>query len=92
LVLVVFSGFTCWLRARAEVQRYSPTAREVEVGYKSLKVVSHPIEFARIDMIPTETDPMLIEIELIDPFLFFDHFPETAESYADHIQNFLNNP
>ena len=76
----------------ADVQRYSPSTREVEVAYRSLEVVGHPIEFARIDMIPTESNPMIIEIELIDPFLFFDHFPETAESYADHIEDFIKTP
>ncbi len=32
--------------------------------------------------------PLLMEIELIEPF-FFDLFPETAESYADHIADSL---
>ena len=76
----------------AEVQMHSPSAREVEVAYRSLEVVGCPIEFARIDMIPTESDPMIIEVELIDPFLFFDHIPETAESYADHIEKFIKKP
>lgn len=43
-------------------------------------------------MIPTGSDPLVIEVELIDPNLFFDHLPETVGSFADHIENFLNNP
>jgi glutathione synthase/RimK-type ligase-like ATP-grasp enzyme len=75
----------------AEVQLYDPSEREIEVASDSLKVMGHPTEFARIDIIPAEPDPLLIEVELIDPFLFFDHVPETAEVFTDHIQKFLNN-
>ena len=73
----------------AEIQRYSPSDVEIDVAIRSLKVVGYPTEFARIDMIPIESGPLIIEIELIDPFLFFDHLPDTVESYADHIENFL---
>lgn len=73
----------------AEIKRYSPSDEEIDVAFRTLKVVGHPTEFARIDMIPTESGPLIIEMELIDPFLFFDHLPDTVESYADHIENFL---
>lgn len=35
--------------------------------------------------------PMIIEVELIEPMLFFDFFPETIEVFADHIEMSLNN-
>jgi hypothetical protein len=76
----------------AEIQRYFPSEAEIEVGVKSLEVVGHPTEFARIDMIPTDSDPLVIEVELVDPNLFFDHLPETVESFADHIEQYLKNP
>ncbi|MCW4048099.1 MAG: hypothetical protein NWE89_00030 [Candidatus Bathyarchaeota archaeon] len=76
----------------AEVLRYIASEEEVEIGYSALRVVGHPTEYARLDMIPTRDGPIVIEIELIDPFMFFDHLPETVESYVDHIENFLNNP
>ncbi|MBC8224171.1 hypothetical protein H8E65_06250 [Candidatus Bathyarchaeota archaeon] len=58
----------------------------------SLEAVGHPIEYARIDMIPTDSNPLVIEVELIDPNLFFDHLPETVESFADHIEYSLKSP
>ena len=76
----------------AEVGRYHPSEREIEVAFQSLEVVEHPIEYARIDMIPTDSDPLVIEVELLDPNLFFDHLPETVGSFADHIEHFLKNP
>ncbi|TFH14245.1 hypothetical protein E4H04_10570 [Candidatus Bathyarchaeota archaeon] len=74
----------------AKVELYDPSEREIQVAVDSLRVVGFPTEFARIDMIPSKPEPMLIEVELIDPFLFFEHVPETANTYADHIKQCLN--
>ncbi len=74
----------------AEVNVYRPSEEEITVGLSCLEVVGHPIEYARIDFIPTNTGPKIIEVELIDPAFFFDHVPETAKSFANHIENFLN--
>lgn len=76
----------------AEVREHDPSDEEIRVGVHCLDAVGYPTEYARIDMIPTESMPLVIEVELIDPNLFFDHLPETIESFADHIENFLNNP
>ena len=73
----------------AEVQRYSASEEEREVGYAALDVVGYPTEYARIDMLMTRSGPMIIEVELIEPFLFFDHFPDTVDAYVNHIENFL---
>lgn len=73
----------------AEVQRYNASEEEREVGYGALDVVGYPTEYARIDMIMTRSGPLIIEVELIDPFLFFDHFPDTVDTFTHHIENFL---
>jgi len=41
-------------------------------------------------MIPTDSTPLIIEVELLDPNLFFNYLPETVESFANHISNYLN--
>lgn len=74
----------------ATVQKYSPSEEEIAVSIRSLKVAGYPVEYARIDMIPTDSGPMIIEVELIDPNMFFDHLPETVDSFADHIEHYLN--
>lgn len=35
---------------------------------------------ARIDMIPIDSEPLIIEIELIDPMLFFDLVPRAQNT------------
>ena len=74
----------------AEVLKHVSSDEEIEVGYKALQASGYDTEFARLDMIPTENGPIVIEVELIDPVMFFDIHPKTAEAYADHIENFLN--
>lgn len=81
-----FRAHTIW---GAAVDHYIPSTKEIEVGLDSLNIVGHPIEFARIDMIPTKPVPLIIEVELIDPFFFFEFAAGTVDLYADHVQNFL---
>ena len=74
----------------AEVLLYTPSEEEIEVGHQVLEAVGSPTEFARLDLIPSDDGPVVIELELIDPMMFFNHQPETAENYADHIEDYLN--
>lgn len=73
----------------AEVSNYVASDMEIELGYRVLDVSGYPTEFARLDMIPARSGPVLIEVELIDPFMFFDHVPNTENAYANHIQKYL---
>lgn len=68
----------------ASVEKYIPSAEELGVGNVVLNAID-PTEYARIDFVNTSKGPLIIEVELIDPFLFFDMFPETAEVFAEHI-------
>jgi hypothetical protein len=40
-------------------------------------------------MMPSKDGPIVIEVELIEPMMFFDHQPSTVESYTDHIEKYL---
>lgn len=57
----------------------------------ALGVVGEPTEYVRVDVLGGSMGPMIIEVELIEPMLFFDFFPETIEVFADHIEMSLNN-
>ena len=42
--------------------------------------------YARIDMIPgPDGEPRIMELELIEPSLFFDHSPESLDRFAGAI-------
>jgi glutathione synthase/RimK-type ligase-like ATP-grasp enzyme len=68
----------------ASVEKYTPSTGELRVGERVLDAIEHT-EYARIDMVNAGKGPLVIEVELIEPFLYFDMFPETAEVFADHI-------
>lgn len=69
----------------ASVEKHIPSADELRLGEKVLQAMDHT-EYARIDLVNTSKGPLIIEVELIEPFLFFDMFPDTAEVFADHIK------
>jgi glutathione synthase/RimK-type ligase-like ATP-grasp enzyme len=51
-----------------------------------------PLTYARVDLIPgVDEVPTLIELELLDPALFFDHHPPAAEVFADVLLQTLRN-
>ncbi len=56
----------------------------------ALSAVGIQTQYARIDTVLTREGPLIIEVELIEPRLFFEYYPDTAESYAEHIKNYLN--
>jgi len=74
----------------ASVEPYKASRGEIDVADRALEVVGDFIHFARVDLLNTIYGPVIIELELIEPWLFFDHFPETVNSYADHIASFFN--
>jgi glutathione synthase/RimK-type ligase-like ATP-grasp enzyme len=72
----------------ASVDSYEPSKAELRVATDALSLAGR-VEYARIDMVNTVGGPLLMELELIEPFFFFDRFSEAAESYADHIADSL---
>jgi glutathione synthase/RimK-type ligase-like ATP-grasp enzyme len=70
----------------ATVEKYLPSNDELRVGENVLDAMD-VTEYARIDLVDAKNGPFVIEVELIEPFLFFDLFPETSETFADHIMN-----
>ena len=85
--LIYFGGeYSLW---GANIEAYEASAIERQVADAALDIVGESIEYARIDMLMTKDGPVIIEVELIDPWLFFDLFPDTVETYVDHIANYV---
>jgi len=74
----------------ASVEPYKASSEEIDVADAALKVADDFIHFARVDLLNTRNGPVIIELELIEPWLFFDSFPDTVSTYADHIASFFN--
>ncbi len=48
----------------------------------------HPL-FARLDFVLVSSDPILMELELIEPYLFFEFKEHSAELFASKFQEYL---
>jgi hypothetical protein len=65
----------------------TPSAAELEVGGRILSHLTPdgPLLYARIDLLPSPSGPVLVEAELTEPSLFLDEHPPAADRLADAI-------
>ena len=65
------------------VERYRADAALRAFADRVLAAVSHPWLYARVDVVRTASGPVLMELELLEPDLFFPESPAGAERLAD---------
>ena len=66
------------------------SASEAELAERTLAAVSSPLLYARIDVAPGPSgDPLLMELELIEPSLFFPQHPPALRRYVEGIRRRL---
>ncbi len=63
-----------------------PTQQELEIAEAAIHAVPHKIHYARADMVETNEGPVLSELELMEPSLFFDHSPAALERFVTMIE------
>ncbi|WP_279579345.1 ATP-grasp domain-containing protein [Fodinicola feengrottensis] len=72
-----------------EITPHQPTAAELAMGERVLAAVPGGADrlllYARVDLIPTATGPVVLELELTEPSLFFAHAQGAAERFADAV-------
>ena len=67
-------------------QPWSPPAEWIEAGERLLKSLPHRSLYARVDSLKGQSDgPQLIELEVIEPSLFFRHDPDAPARFAEVI-------
>lgn len=70
------------------VALYQPNAEEIAFAEKAVAAINPLPAYARVDIIYDNQDELaLIEIELIEPELWFRLFPAAAEALAAHLAN-----
>ena len=78
-------GPTRALFATEAITPRTPTAQERTVAERTLAAIpfAQPLAYARVDLIQDRTgSPCLLELELIEPSLFFAHAPDAAARFA----------
>ena len=64
---------------------FTPSPGLLAFADRVLASVPEPCLYARVDVVETSRGPMLMELELIEPELFFLVVPAAAETFADAI-------
>jgi glutathione synthase/RimK-type ligase-like ATP-grasp enzyme len=70
------------------VRPHQPTGRQRHVAEAALAIVPAPVSYARVDMVG-EHDPVIMELELIEPELFLRHRPGAPRRFAEHLVGLL---
>lgn len=88
------AGATTGLFAPESISARTALADEVQVARRALAALpfAAPL-YARVDLIRDAGGaPLLLELELIEPSLFFGHAPGSAARFADCIRRFVSVP
>ncbi len=67
----------------------TPTDEQIDAAAGALHALGTPLLYARVDLITYEGAPALMELELIEPSLYFDVDPGATERFADAVENVL---
>lgn len=74
------------------VHVHTPTEAETAVARQALAATPEPVAYARVDLVQTDDGPVVMELELIEPELFFRQEPNAAGRLALALNSLLNDP
>jgi hypothetical protein len=87
-ILAAAKNMTGGLYAEEEITAREADPRELDLGRRVLGFIteSHPTPlYARVDLLPTADGPVVIEIELTEPSLYFALGNDAAGKLADAV-------
>jgi glutathione synthase/RimK-type ligase-like ATP-grasp enzyme len=76
-------GFLVHERHGGRLEDHDPTPRELEVAEAALARAPAPVQAARVDLVRLDGEPVVMELELIEPELFLRRSPDAAGLLAD---------
>jgi glutathione synthase/RimK-type ligase-like ATP-grasp enzyme len=68
------------LFASEDIQPRIATDAEHAVAEQTLAALPHPALYARVDLLPGPNGPLLLELELVEPSLFFEGSEDAADA------------
>lgn len=81
------------LFAAEHIQPRTPSAAELALAQQALAAQPFGrLAYARVDLLPSPDGPRLLELELCEPSLFFDHADGSALRFAEVIAQHLATP
>jgi hypothetical protein len=74
------------------VKLASPAIALIEQAQQIMNCIKGPLLFARVDGIELDGRLVLMELEVIEPFLFLESTPHAVERFAHAMLTILPNP
>jgi glutathione synthase/RimK-type ligase-like ATP-grasp enzyme len=71
---------------------HEPDSAEIQVAMAAMAAAPGRLTYARVDLVDWEGAPALIELEVIEPDLFFRDVPKRLERFAEVVQDELRRP
>ena len=71
------------LFAEEDIQPRIATDAEHAVAEQVLAALPHPALYARVDLLPGSDGPLLLELELVEPSLFFEGSEDAADALVE---------
>jgi glutathione synthase/RimK-type ligase-like ATP-grasp enzyme len=62
---------------------YEPGEAEIEVAGRALAQVAERLTYARVDLVQLDDGPAVMELELIEPYLFLSYAPGSEDRFTD---------
>ncbi len=73
------------------LQKVTPEPWMLQEAQRILEATGHEkILYARVDTIRRGKKLFLMELEMIEPYLYFDYYPETAKTFVKTVKQYLN--
>lgn len=69
---------------------YAPTPAEVAFGLKTVRAIPEPTLYARVDFVRLNGKPFLMELEVLEPDLFFEENPDSIGCFQKAFQHIEN--
>jgi glutathione synthase/RimK-type ligase-like ATP-grasp enzyme len=71
---------------------HEPVSAELQVALAAMSAAPGRLTYSRVDLVDWEDAPVLIELEVIEPDLFFRGVPERVRRFAEVVQDELRRP
>jgi glutathione synthase/RimK-type ligase-like ATP-grasp enzyme len=68
---------------------HQPNSAELRVALAAMEAAPGRLSYARVDLVDWQDAPVLIELEVIEPDLFFRGVPERMSPFVEMVQNEL---
>lgn len=66
------------------IRSITPDSDMIHAGNRALKAIENTLLYARVDLVRLDSgNAVVIEVELIEPSLYFEQCPESTELFAD---------